>query len=85
MTLNSISQFFCRYGPLPHDNQKVTMKIGPLVCTPPEEPHKTPLMLEIDEIEANLLDLTKLAGVETKFNETLKELRDEIECTRSVL
>merc|ERR1711935_1008807 len=68
-----------RYGPLPHDNQKVTMKIGPLVCTPPEEPHKTTLMLKIDEIEANLLDLTKLTGVETKLNKTLKELRDEIE------
>ena len=64
---------------MPHDNQKVTLKIGPLVCTPPEELQKTPLMLKFDEIEANLEDLTKLTGLEAQFNETLKELRDEIE------
>ena len=55
------------------------MKIGPLVCTPPEEPYKTSLMLKVDKIEAHLDGLAKLTGLETTFNETLRELRDEID------
>ena len=74
----------CRYGPLPHDNQKVTLKIGPMVCTPSEEPFKTTLMLRFDDIEEKIQ--TSVAGLNTKLDEehakinaTLDEFRAELE------
>ena len=73
-----------RYGPLPHENQKVTMKIGPLVCTPPEEFHKTTIMLKFDEIQekiqANIENQSaEFTDNKAQLNETLKGFRDEIE------
>ena len=66
------------------NNQKVTLKIGPMVCTPSEEPFKTTLMLKFDDIEEKIQ--TSVAGLNIKIDEehakingTLDEFRAEIE------
>merc|ERR1711971_947547 len=73
-----------RYGPLTPDNQKVTLKIGPMVCTPSEEPYKTTLMVKFDDIEEKIQ--TSVAGLNKKIDEehakingTLDEFRAEID------
>ena len=63
-----------------HVNQKLTLTIGPIICTPPVEPFKTTLVRQIDVIQATLNGHdSKFDAEMVKINETLQEFRTDIE------
>ena len=62
---------------MPHDNQKVTIKISPMVCTPSEEPYKTTLMAKFDDIEEKIQ--TSVEGLNTKIDEELAKINGTLD------